>query len=440
MRKPNRKQKQHSGIKSGQIIETEISGLAYGGYGVGKSAQGVLFVHRGVPGDRVKVNVTRGKKRFGSGEIGTLISPSSNRIDPKCSAFESGCGGCQWLHMKYGLQAEWKERIVRETLKRIGKVNSKVLPVIRTKSPYFNRNKMSLQLDLKKNVCGFMVENSRKIINFETCRCVTAVNQNVYQIISTAVESPQWTLDLSQIHIRSNKAGEWGVCIYGEASVKDVREFSREVFGDHPDCQGVAYYHNRQFDHIMGQPFIEEQLNGVLYQIPHGSFFQTNYLQAEVLQVLAEKYLDPSKNDTILDLFCGSGLFALHLAQQCKSVFGIENNKASIQYAEENSRNNDISNTDFKTADVETALLNCKTGAWNKVVLDPPRAGCTPEVIHEVVRINPEKILYISCAPDTLARDLFLFIQEGYEVDYCQPVDMFPNTYHVEVAAGLRKR
>ena len=430
-------EQENSAYAVGDLIGAGISGLAYGGWGVSKDSGRVIFVRRGVPGDELKIRIIEARKNFARAEIVEIVNPSPARIGPECGAFEKGCGGCQWLHINYKTQARWKETIVGETLKRIGGLDCDILPIVESETPYLNRNSASIHIDAKDGLCGFMAENTHTILASNFCRCLEADCRKAFQTLSGAVSRGETPAGITGARIRSGPNGDWGVCFYGRADVEEARQFAEKLAADNGRLRGAGIVRDRKYKGLFGGDHIRIELNSIKHLIHVDSFFQTNYRQAARLSELVNSSLELKKDDSLLDLYCGGGLFALELAGRVNNVLGIENNKLSVDFARRNARLNGIDNAGFISSDVLRGLRNIKKGEYNAAVLDPPRGGCGKETAAEISRISPQRICYVSCAPDTLARDLAWFAKSGYRVLSCRSLDMFPNTYHSEVVATL---
>jgi 23S rRNA (uracil1939-C5)-methyltransferase len=422
---------------AGQVFKAKITALSYGGYGVAKDKNGTLFVHRGLPGDEVVVRTLKYRKGYGTCEITALEKASEHRKNPGCPAFDAGCGGCQWLHLEYGQQADWKTRLVRETLKHLGKMSVEVKPVIRMESQKTFRNKLSLQLRVKEGLCGMMLENTHTILNFDKCKLVMEPCAKAYEVLKDKLSRQKIPAKITQIHVRAASDGSCGLYLFAEMMTKDIKNFADALMKDIEGLKGIGLLTWKDYRVIAGIPFIEENIRGLRFRIPHNGFFQTAYKQAGILLDLVRNFLAPDKKDNILDLYCGSGFFSLDLARQAGSVVGIENNEDSVRYAVKNAAINNIKNAQFIADDSKAGMGQFKAGDFRSAVLDPPRMGCESDALKELIRLKPQKIAYVSCAPDTLARDLLELVQNGYRIEFCQPVDMFPHTYHIETVAGL---
>ena len=421
-------------IKAGDIIEAKISKLGYCGEGIHKANGIVLFIPRALPDDVVRVKISKLKKKYGSAEIIDIIKPSPARVAPKCRAYEAGCGGCQWLNFDYSSQLYWKTRITRESLKHIGSISAEVKDIIPMSNPYLYRNKLSCRYDAAKRL-GLNKENTHEIVEIDECRQELPSNMEIYK----ALRNTNIPNSITQVHIRSNDKGEAGLYFFVKRKDSGVEKLAFYLQKRIKGLTGVGVSIYNKYVQLSGVPYISQKVGGIIYQIPVNGFFQTNYIQSEKMLELVRDAMRPDCNDTVLDLYCGVGFFALDIAGSVKYVYGVENNLASINYAKENAKLNKIKNVAFIAKDVNKSLSGFKKGSITSVILDPPRTGCEKEVIEELVRIRPKKIVYVSCAPDTLARDLSLLLASGYKVKSCLPLDMFPQTYHIENVVCLEE-
>jgi 23S rRNA (uracil1939-C5)-methyltransferase len=412
--------------------EATLSALGYGGQALCKEQGQVLFVPRGLPGDKVLLRIKKLKKNYGSAEIVKVLTPSPHRVNPRCTAFEAGCGGCQWLHLSYQQQLQHKTRILRETLKHLGRLNLKILPILGMRKPLAYRNKLSLHRD-KRGRLGLCKENTTEIVAFPDCRQELPANVQAYRVLQ------QQTLPASvtQVHIRSNTDGELGLYFFAEKADKSFAALAQKLKQQLPKLQGVGVKTQRHYQLVYGLPYIKQKLGHIQYTIPLPSFFQTNYEMAERMLTVVEELLAPSPAEGLLDLYSGVGFFSLFLAPRVQSVLGLEDDALAIEGAQINARLNGIKNAQFLVRDVKKGLKGLQPGQFASIILDPPRMGCEAEVLYELIRLKPRTLIYISCAPDTLARDLRILADGGYTAETCQPFDMFPQTYHIEAAVKI---
>ncbi|MBN2544316.1 MAG: 23S rRNA (uracil(1939)-C(5))-methyltransferase RlmD [Spirochaetes bacterium] len=409
----------------GDIYEVKITDAAYGDYSIGKLNNFVIFVDNyAIPEDIVKVKITSIKNNYAISEFFEIIKSSPYRINKKlCPSYEKGCGGCQWLGAQYKMQLAWKKKIINDSFRKIGKIEMYVHEVIGMDEPFYYRNKMTVHCD--KGKAGFYKKRSYEVVEIEKCCQQMEFNQNIFD----KIDKNYYKL-INNFQIRSSSTGESILKI-------NTSEFDKIK-------KSLKYLKNINFNNliinnevIFGNYYIEQKIKNLVFKIPHDGFFQVNYNITEKLIDEIMKFVSVQKNNTILDLYCGVGLFSLIIAQFCSKVLAVDNNEKAIDSAYQNALLNKIDNVFFKCSDAVLAFKKFRNEKIDIVILDPPRKGCDKEVLHEIINHKIKKIIYISCAPDTLARDLMLLIGNGYKIINCQPFDMFPHTYHVETAVFL---
>lgn len=415
------------------IIDGQIVAMNEFGDGEIHGNRRTIKVARAVVGDQVRVKIPVSDKSYMYGELISLLKPSDKRVDPACDSFQDGCGGCQWLHFNYQEQLKWKTKILRDLLKQRLSAPVKVRDIIPMEFPYAYRNKLSF-----RNVNGTFVNMQNfdeKIISAKSCRVETEANQKVRAVLAN-VKVPS---DIQQLHCRSTPDGSVGIHLFVNKVSKPVKDFSEFCYSKIAGCAGIGAQTKNAYELLCGKNFITYSYKSIRYTIPLNGFFQTNYIQAETLLEVALEQLHGSKNDTALDLYCGCGFFTLPMAVQMKQVIGIENNAASTENAQENAKANRLTNVKFLTGDASVVMRGMKKESFDSVLLDPPRSGCDEPVLHALTSIAPKKIVYISCSPSSLARDLKV-LAKAYDVTYCQPIDMFPHTSHMETVVTLKPK
>jgi 23S rRNA (uracil1939-C5)-methyltransferase len=390
-----------------------------------------IKVVRTVVGDRVRVALPQTDKSYMYGKLVNLLEPSQKRVDPQCDAFNEGCGGCQWLHFDYAEQLKWKTRILRDMLNKRLNAVIRVNDIIPMNVPYGFRNKMSFR-NVKNRFVSMMDFNDTVVIA-DCCRVETISNQNARQKIIPLKIHP----DIQQAHFRSTPSGQIGIHLYAASISKEVNEFAMWCMQNIEGCIGIGAQTKKKFDVIAGEGHMSYQYKNLIWTIPLNGFFQTNYSQAEILLETALNQMACTRKDSVLDLYCGCGFFTLPLALKAKEVIGIENNSSSTANAVVNAKANNISQISFLTKDVGVALKELPGNKYRHVLLDPPRSGCEESALRALCTIAPERIVYISCSPQSLVRDLKLLIAHGYTVTFCQPIDMFPHTAHMEIVVTL---
>ena len=419
-------------LQKGDTVKGELSTLGYGGQALYKGKGITLFVPRGLPGDEVVVKIDKIKKNYGSGTLVKILKPSEHRVSSHCPAFDQGCGGCQWLHFDYKQQLFHKTKIVRETLKHIGKLNVKVEPVIGMQHPYAYRNKLSLHRD-RKGKLGLCRENTQDVVVFDDCRQELPANVRVYKVLKK-LHLPQ---SVTQVHIRSNTEGHTGIEFFSKSFSGFFHQLAERMAEEIRHLQGVVVRTYHGYQTAGGETFLLQQLGNSRFSIPHTSFFQTNYQQAETLLELVRRGVKTHGGQVVLDLYSGVGFFAIDLAPSVRRVIAVESDPRAVAAARCNARLNNIDNCTFIEEDVLTGLDKIREKRIDCLILDPPRLGCERSVLERIGRIRPAKIIYISCAPDTLARDLTSLVAYGYRILDCRPLDMFPHTYHIETVVQL---
>lgn len=409
------------------ILEGEITALNEFGDGVLRVKQRVIKVARTVPGDMVRVDVPDNDKRYVYGKLLGILEQSSRRVPPECTAFSKGCGGCQWLGLEYRTQLYWKQKIVQEILDQRAPVDVKVMPVKASEKSEAYRNKMSL-----RNVNGrlaFMQDFNDLALIPETCRVATIPLQRFYGLIRE-FRIPS---DIEQVHLRSTDQGTVGISLFAARLTDSVRDFALKLLETDPSLiHGIGCLDHGVWTLLHGEGFMVHRAAGIDFTFPLHGFFQTNYELADMLLDLALVQLRVQKHERVLDLYCGAGFFTLPLARKAQEVLGIESVQASIEGARANAGANRIENCSFSQGDAGQALDAYESGRFDAVLLDPPRTGCDQRTLDNLIRLAPERMVYISCSVESLARDLKTLCAKDYRVTYCQPVDMFPYTAHIE--------
>lgn len=421
-------------FKPGDEIELSVSSLGYGGEGVAKLDGMVFFVPRALPGDRVRARIKKAKKRYGSAELLGVIRPSKHRRDPKCLDFGQGCGGCQWLHLDYQEQLAQKEHTLRETIKRIGKVNVPVSQIVPATHIHGGRNKYSMRVG-ETGILGLNREHSHEVLDLRTCLMETPENLAVFRTLKK-LKLPE---SINQVHLRSGMDGKVSVCFFADSFDDGIKAAASTLCKQNKKVLNVGVKTKRGFRHLEGPKELSILLRGITYLLPIGAFFQTNYGQAEVLLDVVTKAAKLKPNDSLLDLYCGVGFFTLPLAKRCLRAVGVEFDRIAAKAAGRAAAQNGVANAEFRAGDVKRIVGEFSPGEFTTVLLDPPRAGCQPEVLEGLVRLAPKKIVYVSCAPDTLARDLRILSGHGYTAKSIRPLDMFPQTYHLEAVTVLKR-
>ncbi len=448
-------------LEKNRKYEIAIVDLGHSGEGIGKIDGFTVFVEGGIPGDRLRIQMTTVKKNYGIGQLLEIVGPSPYRIEAPC-AIAHRCGGCQIMHMDYQAQLESKRGRVTENLKRIGKIEAKVLPTLGMEKPYEYRNKAQFPVGIMngKAIMGFYEKGSHDIVDTQYCHIQHPINTAIVEAVKAFIQD-------YHISIYDEKTGRGLIrhlvtkvgYITGEIMVvmvtngrviphqeKLIEVLKGKVKGLKSVVQNINEKNTnvifgRETVTLYGQDTIEDYIGSLKFKISAQSFFQVNPLQTKVLYDKAMEYAGLEGQETVFDIYCGIGTISLFLAQKAKKVYGVEVVEAAIEDARENARLNQLNNTEFYagTAEVIIPRLYQKGVRADVVVVDPPRKGCEPVVLDTIANMNPKKIVYVSCNPATLARDLAILEEKGYKTVEVQPVDMFPHTMHVECCVLITK-
>jgi len=448
-------------IKLDENFEIEIIDMGENGEGIGKVDGFTIFVDGGIVGDKVKVKLIKKKKHYGMGKIIKLIDGSNHRVDPKCPhAFV--CGGCQVQHMNYDQQLVQKTNHVDACIKRIGKQEGyELAPIIGMESPYHYRNKgqypvgMSHSKDIQ---IGFYKTKTHHIVDIDQCFIQDENNNAIIKTLKTALkdlgvsiyEEKRHQGVLRHIMLRNTKAGKWMVVfVTNGPRFEEAKVLTNLLIEKHPEVVSVIQNMNKARGNrvlgyenkiLFGAGTIEDSIGDLKFELSPLSFFQVNPIQTDVLYKQALTFAELKGDETVVDVYCGIGTISLFLAQQAKKVVGVEIVDVAIEDAKANAKRNNLNNTEFHTGKAEEVLpkLYEKGLRADVVVVDPPRKGCEQVVLETIANMNPERIVYVSCKPSTLARDLKILSDLGYKTEKVQPVDMFPHTMHIESVCLLK--
>ncbi len=417
---------QETFLKPGDTLELALTDLSYLGGAVGRTDENLaVFASGGLPGETVVVRLDDVRRRFGRGHVIDVLTESPERVSPSCPYFGE-CGGCQWQHLSYPAQVRWKTEMVRRQLQRIGHLaDAPVRPMIGAACPWSYRNQARFSLDPRGQLC-FTRFQSRHLLPIATC----AIMQP--EIVSLMPRLQGVAVKSHQVVVRyGSRTGEY--LISPKLAVPDL------------DTDQDNYH---------------EVLLGRRYRVSQPSFFQVNtrvderelpdaisarwlsrrsgqFSQAELLALLVLDRLDLAGHELVVDAYSGVGTFALLAAERARRVIGIEEARCAVLDAEHNAA--DVDNVRFLTGRTED-LLGTTDETPDAVILDPSRVGCAPAVLETLLRVRPPTVVYVSCDPATLARDLASLCEGGYLLEDVQPIDMFPQTHHVETVSLLRDR
>lgn len=465
-------------MKKGDEIEILIEDMNDDGRGVGRTDEGlVIFADKVVPGDKAKVRIRKKKSSYAEANFIELIEPSKYRVDPRCEYF-GVCGGCKVQNLEYGRQLTFKKNVVENAFKRIGGFEGLSIPgVIGSDDIFFYRNKMEFSfsddkwmtdpdaerenfalglhvprfhskiIDIHK--CYLQSEVSNRILNFTRDffkeRGVSIYSTETHEgylrflVIRECKNTPELMVNLIT-YDRDDKL----IDEYAEELKKAAPEVTTLINGITDKRAQVAFTHGERVvfgDGVIREKLIRKDGKELQFKISPNSFFQTNTMQSQKLYDTAVEFGEFSKEDKVLDLYCGAGSIALYISDYVDKVLGVELVEDSVMNANENKELNGIGNAEFMVSDIKDFLLSNDVKDYNKIILDPPRSGLHPKICEILAEMNLDRIVYVSCNPSTQARDLKLICEKGhYDIEKVQPVDMFPHTYHVENVVSLRKK
>ncbi|MGQ4647748.1 23S rRNA (uracil(1939)-C(5))-methyltransferase RlmD [Lyngbya aestuarii] len=445
--------------QQGQLLEVIITDLSDSGDGVGRFASRVVFVPDTVTGDRVLVRLVRVKPQYAHGKVHELLERSPGRIRPNCIVADK-CGGCQWQHVAYPYQEETKHNQVVQALERIGGFTElNIAPLLKAGSPLGYRNKATYPLKRSaagKVQAGYYQKGSHQLINLNQCPVQDARLNPLLAQIKLDIEQLGWSIynesrhqgKLRHLSLRiGRRTGEILLTLVAtDAKLPGLDIQAQKWLSSYPQIVGVCLNQNpdrtnvifgSQTHCVAGQPYLQENFAGLEFQLRPETFFQVNTEAAEALLKAITKQLSLSGNEVLVDAYCGIGTFTLPLARRVRQAIGLEVQAVAVEQAQINAQLNKIDNVTFQTGAVEQLLPQLGL-VPDIVLLDPPRQGCERSVIDALLEIAPQRIVYISCKPTTLARDLKILCQTGnYQLTHLQPADFFPQTSHVECAAFL---
>jgi len=460
--------------RRGDTFVLAVDDLAFGGDGVGRVDGYVVFVRGAVPGDRARVRLVEARSRFGRAVIETIETPSPDRVEAPCPYF-GGCGGCRLQHVAYPVQLAFKAKQVRDCLERIGGLGEfELRPILAAPDQYGYRNKMEFTIACPADaphggpglappppVIGLhqadrydvVLDTERCLLQSDTLNALLEAFRREARARGLSVYDQSTGAGLLRfLSLREGRrTGEAMVNIVAAApDVETLGPLAERLAVDERATASVVLSVNAKKasvavgteEHLLfGRDHIRESLGGLSFQVSAGSFFQTNTVQAERLFTLVAEACALDGGETVVDLYSGTGAISLLLARRARRVYAIEVAAPAVADATRNARENGIDNCAFlagEVRDVLPALVRDGIRA-DVVVADPPRAGFHPKALLALARLGPARLVYVSCNPATLARDLADLVRQGYRLEWVQPVDMFPQTPHIEAVARLRR-
>jgi 23S rRNA (uracil1939-C5)-methyltransferase len=420
-------------------VQANIESMAFKGYGVARVDGKVLFIPYSVIGDKAWIKMTEKKKNYSIGKLSQLIEPSPWRVNPPCPFFGQ-CGGCHWQHINDSIQINLKKEILKEVLKRLGSLKE-IPPITVVSSPQPYGYRARIQLKVKGEGIGYYQEKSHRVVDIDHCPIAHPL---VNQIISSLRKEAPSFFRMEEIEINVSPEQGKGILILHPLSLHSgMKHFVKEFLQTHPILKGIAVIGKKGFT-LFGDPYLNftvsfnqrGEKNILRFRTSPASFFQVNLEMNQALIRTVLEFSDVNESERVLDLYAGVGNFTLPLAITSKTVWGIEESQAAVEDARFNAEKNGIKNCNFMHGRVEDILKHWSGERPDLMILDPPRTGCKT-VLDQVVRLKPKKIVYVSCEPTTFARDLRLFSEREFHLQSLSLVDMFPQTYHMEVVGLL---
>ncbi|MEQ9309012.1 MAG: 23S rRNA (uracil(1939)-C(5))-methyltransferase RlmD [Balneolaceae bacterium] len=463
-------------LKKGDETSLVIEGAAFKGKGIGKVDGMAVFVHGSMPGDEVKVRIIKKKRNYREGKLLEILSPSPDRITPKCM-HANVCGGCSWQHVPYAKQLAYKTQQVTDHIRRIAALETPVLPALASDKEFHYRNKMEYSVSTRRWLTEAEIQSDEfiddsgfaaglhapgrfdKILNLNECFLQRKESFQILNFVRNyciehgieAFDTFAKTGFLRHIMIRD--AFHTNDFMVNLVTFKDepetINNLANALLEEFPIITTIINNVNDQisptsvgrFENIIyGPGFIRDKIGEFEFKIHPNAFFQTNTSQAEKLYEIARNYAELKEGDIVYDLYCGVGTLSLYMSQLASKVVGIELVDVAVENAKFNAIENNVENVSFIKGDMKDVFTQDvvdKFGAPDVLITDPPRAGMHPDVVTKLSELKVPRLVYVSCDSSTMARDLKI-LSEVYDVLEVQPVDMFPQTYHVEAVAKLR--
>ena len=459
-------------IKKGQLIELDVEGLAFGGKGLARVDGLAVFIEQALPGDRILAKITKKKKNYAEARSIEVIKASEYRISPPCK-YSGICGGCSWQFLNYEQQLFYKQQHVRESLEHIALIKGiSVLQTLTTQKIFGYRNKMEFSCatrrwltpdelgreDIVPDIAlGLHVPGTfNKIIDIDMCLLQAPDGNEILSDVRRYIKSssmPVYELRSHEGYWRflvlrhSERYDQWMVNMVTSTLVHEqIQPLADFLVKKYPNIVSVINNISAKKaavaigDHevlLAGRENITEGIGPFEFDISANSFFQTNSKGAELLYETVKGYAGLTGREIVVDLYCGAGTISIFLAMDAQQIIGLESNPGAVADANRNCIKNGIDNCRFISGDVRFTLSQLDI-IPDVMIIDPPRVGMHEDVVHQVIKLGPPRIVYVSCNPATLARDLLL-LKNSYRLVEVQPVDMFPHTYHIEAVALLEK-
>lgn len=466
-------------LKKGQTVELDIESTAFKGKGVAKHNGIAVFVPNTAPGDKVSARITKKKKNFREAKVLEILEPSEDRIKPKC-IHANVCGGCTWQHLPYNIQLSNKEQHVRDHIERIAGLDPNIVqPILGCDTPFYYRNKMEYSFGSRRWLTEEEIRSDEyvddsafaaglhapgrydKILNLKECHLQHTVSYKILDFVREyckennipAFDTHKKEGFMRHLVIRNSyHTNDFMVNLVTYQDNREIiKNLSKSLLDHFPEISTIINNINDQpnptavgrYEKIIyGPGFITDKIGEHSFKIDANAFFQTNTAQAEKLYEVARKYADLKAGEVLFDLYCGVGTLSLFMADRADTVKGIEIVDVAVENARQNAKENNVKNAEFVLGDMKDTFNDQfleKHGMPDCIITDPPRAGMHPDVVDQLANLDVNKIVYVSCNPSTMAQDLKI-LKEFYHIDSVQPVDMFPQTYHIEAVTKLIRK
>ncbi|GAB4562776.1 MAG: class I SAM-dependent RNA methyltransferase [Anaerolineae bacterium] len=412
-----------------ETITLELTGIAHGGQAFGRHEGKIVFVPYALPGETCRVRIADERKKWARAELVEVLTPSPDRIDPPCPYFgPKRCGGCHWQHITYERQLALKREVVVDQIQRLGHlVDPPVQPVMPVGEPWAYRNHAQFAVG-QDGTLGFYRAGSHDVISVDQCLLLHPLVSELRDAVDLGDDAADVVGWLSRISLRAGvRTGQQMITFEVTTDELPELEVSMPVSCACQTADGRVHP-------LIGPPHIEEEVAGHRYRISAGSFFQVNTPGAEALVNQVRAYLQPEQGETLLDIYCGVGLFGLALSSEVGRVIGIEASPTACEDFAWNARKLAPEQVELHEGPAEEVLPVLHEPV-DLVVVDPPRSGVGEEAIRHIARLGPRRLAYVSCDPATLARDVEHLQRHGYTLVEVQPIDLFPQTFHIETVS-----
>mgnify|MGYP000006492849 FL=1 len=450
-------------IEKNKEYIVEIIDTGYKGEGIAKIDDFTIFIPNAIKGEKIKIKIIKVLTSYAFGKIIEIIEPSKNRLESDCSTYKR-CGGCNLRHVKYDETLKIKQNLVQSLVNKTLKNKIKVKETIGMENPYYYRNKAQFPIGKDKEnnvVMGVFANRTHEIIPIEECFIQNKEIQKLSKFILEFIKENDISVYdetsrkglirhiVTKIGIKTNEI--MCIIVINGKEIPKEKELTMQIIKKFPNVKTIVKNINtkntnvimgEKNEKIYGDGYIEDKLGEYTFKISPHSFYQVNPVQAEKLYSIGVEAANINKEDVVFDLYCGIGTISLFMAKYAKKVYGVEIVEQAIKDAKENAKINNIKNTEFIAGDTKLILddlINNKNIIPNVVMVDPPRKGLDNRSVENILKIMPNRFVYISCNPATLVRDLAKF-EEMYEIKSIQPVDMFPFTAHVECVCVLNRQ